>query len=162
MVNNRNSLPRRGQKRQAVPLDVKPAQGKQKFALVGVLQNSPQLIQMSQQQSLQKFALISQTQGNVSATGDRKDWTETPRLDRHLDKGFTALKEYLVRPSRWPNALRAQPEITVDYPGNGRSRQQRDNKARTANTEKLNALQAGIAILEAETLDCHLGMLNKS
>ena len=141
-----------------MPLHVKPAQGKQKFALVGVLQNSPQLMQ----QSLREFALISSTQGNISATGDRKDWPETPRLDSHLDKSFTALKEYLVRPSRWLNALRAQPEITLNYPVDGRSRQQQDNKARTVNTEKLNALQAGIAILEAETLDCHLGMLNKS
>ena len=145
-----------------MPLDVKPVKGKQEFALVGVLQNSPQLMQMSQQQNLQEFALISSTQGNISATGDRKDWPETQRLDRHLDKGFTALKEYLIRPSRWLNALRAQPEITLDYPGDRRSRQQRDNKTRTVNTERLNALQAGIAILEAENLDCHLGMLNKS
>ena len=50
-----------------------PAQGKQEFALVGVLQNFPQLMEMSQRRSLQEFALISSTQGNISATGDRKD-----------------------------------------------------------------------------------------
>ena len=49
-----------------------PAQGKQEFALVGVLQNFPQLMEMSQRRSLQEFALISSTQGNVSCLGNRR------------------------------------------------------------------------------------------
>ena len=57
-----------------------PAQGKQEFALVGVLQDFPQLMEVS------------------------------------------------------------QPEITLDYPGDGRSRQHRDHETRTVSTEKLHAL----------------------